>query len=377
MSKLYTSLVFNRRGIKDASKKAPVEVYCYVDGKKRYFQTGVMIESKYWDKTKKRVKRDHPNHERQNQVIERFVRKLEEYHLDVSLEKGSFTFADLKSYTPGGSKKDFISFLESEIASDNTVVAGTRSYRLLMVKKLKASVGDRVPFSRVNYELLQKFDQWMVRENLQVSTRKKLHNQLRKFAQIVVNKGLLKKNPYQSFTVKRPPTTYKQCLWYGDLDKLWELSYPEHSPEELTRLKFLFSCYTGLRISDNSRLSRDDIRDGKIHLVIQKTGQPLIVPLNVLSERASKILDKAKTLYPDEKKVFKPIPDQLVNRHLKLIGQKIDIPFELTFHVSRHTFATLIAHETGSQYKVMEFTGLRKADSAATYINLAKLYGRN
>lgn len=376
MSKLSISLVFNRRGRKDKNGKAPVEVYCYVDGQKRYLQTGVMIEPKFWDKTKNRVKKDHPNHEKQNLVLERFVRQLEDYQLDVSLEKGLFTYNDLKSYNPGGSKHDFMSFLLDEIKSDNTVVQGTRGYRLLMVKKLKAAVGDRVPFARVNYELLQIFDQWMAGEDLKVSTRKKLHNQLRKFLQIAVNKGFIKKNPYDVFKVKRPPKTNKQCLWYEDLDKIWKLSYPEQSSEELVRLKFLFSCYTGLRISDNGRLTWDDIRQDNINLVMKKTGQPLLVPVNVISDRAKDILERAKKFYQMEKMVFRNISDPLVNRYLKRIGHDIELPFELTFHLSRHTFCTLVAHNFGSQYKVMEYSGLRKADSAMVYVNLSKMYGR-
>lgn len=242
-----------------------------------------------------------------------------------------------------------------------------------MHKKLKDAVGEKVPFSRVNYELVQKFDQFMAEEGLNVSTKKKLHNQLRKFIQIAVNKGKIKKNPYSSYKVKQPPKTQKDCLWYGDLDKIWGLTYPEQSAEELVRLKFLFSCYTGLRISDNSRLNWEDIRQDKINLVMQKTSQPLLVPVNVISKRAVEILGKARRLYNDDK-VFRQIPDALANRLLKRIGIAIGTPFKLTFHVSRHTFCTLVAHKTGSVFKVMEYSGLQKVDSAMVYVNLARLF---
>ena len=374
MGKLSISLIFNRRCRIDKNGKAPVEAYCYVDGRKRYIQTGLLLEPKFWDENRKRVKKNYPNHEKQNLLLDRLIRQLEEYSYNVSIEKGSFTWADLESYNPEGSKQDFISFILKEIEADNTVVQGTRGYRLLMHKKLKVAVGEKVPFTRVNYEMVQLFDQYMADEDLKVSTIKKLHNQLRKFTQIAVNKGLLKKNPYDSYKVRKPPKTRKDCLWYDDLDKIWELSYPEQSNEELVRLKFLFSCFTGLRISDSSRITWNDIRQGKINLVMQKTGQPLILPVNVISERATLILEKAKRLY-DLEKVFRDIPDPLANRLLKRIGIAIEAPYKLTFHISRHTFSTLVAHKTGSVFKVMEYAGLHKVDSAMVYVNLAKLYG--
>ena len=84
-------------------------------------------------------------------------------------------------------------------------------------------------------------------------------------------------------------------------------------------MKFMFSCYAGLRISDSRGLKWDHIREGKLLMQMQKTARPVVVPLGLLGDRAQVILDKARELWPDSTHVFPDISDQEVNRHLKKI----------------------------------------------------------
>ena len=375
MKKATFSLVYNRKDRLNKDGKGLVEIYCYVEGRVKFIGTGISIYEDHWDKKKRRVSKDHPNETKLNIMLTRMLNKLEDYELTISNNKGEFTFEDLKSFSLNGeSKKDnFIEWLKKEIEGDNTVAAGTRGYRLNMLNKLIEVAGNDLPLSRVNYELIKEFNNYLAKDLIQ-STQSKLHNQLKKFITIAVHQGLIKKNPYDAFKVKRPVYDQKKVLWFDDLERLFNLQYPDDSSMETARLKFLFSCYTGLRISDNNALEWDFVRDKKLFVKMQKTVRPVVVPLNLLGDQAAIILHRAKMLYKDNIKVFPYMPDAVVNKKLKRIGIDAEIPFPLTFHTSRHTFCTMIAHKTGSVFEVMRYSGIQKVDTAMIYISLHKIY---
>ena len=360
--------VFNRRNKKlSEDDKAPIEICFYADGVKRYFHTRLFIVESEWSDKKWVVNR---NAIKINGIINKKIRALEDYYYDHLNNKGYFDEQDIKAFSFDGNKESFTAFLEQEIRSDNSVAPGTKKYREVMLSKLRETAGE-VSFNRLNFELIDKFNKYMVDQKLRPGTVRKYHNQLKKFITIAVKKNKVKENPYKYFKLQRQPTNIKTCLWTPELDAIWKLKY-EDNIYDLVRLKFLFSCYTGLRISDNTALKWDNIRDGKIILEMQKTARQVIIPINLLGERAGLILEKAKRYDCDT--VFKPISDQKVNEYLKLIAIDAQVPVNLIFHVSRHTFATLVAHKTGSVFDVMRYTGIAGMDVAAIYINLAKLF---
>ncbi len=160
---------------------------------------------------------------------------------------------DLQGFRVGKKQDSFLQFLKHEMDADKTVAVGTAKYRQRTYNYLK-SVGD-ITFKNFNYEAVLEFDRWLIEhKKLDVSTRKNHHNQLRKFAQVAVNMGKMKNSPYRLFKIKRPPKTMKKCLWFNDLDRLWGLQ--DNGKYELVRMKFLFSCYTGLRISDSRNIKK-------------------------------------------------------------------------------------------------------------------------
>lgn len=361
MEKAVFKAVHNR---KRREGPQPVEIYCYHLGKKKYISTGILVEENQWDKKKRQVNIRHPNHHRVNYRISQIITGLELHEMMMIDKTGRFTLDDLskKKERPAS----FLAFMEEEIKSDLTVSTGTRKYRDRTLRYIKNAVGD-ISFKNLDYEAISEFDAYMAGIGLSVATRKNHHNQVRKFAQIAVYKRKLIQNPYVLYKVKKPPRGLKKCLWYEELDRLWELEYP--NSHEQVRLKFLFACYTGLRISDVSRLKTSDIRGGKIFLTMKKTSMPVVVPLDVLSERGKLIYEKCQGEY-----VFEKMSDQKTNQKLKRIGIDAGIGFPLNFHVARHTFCTMVAHKTGSVFAVMRYAGITQVSTANVYVNLAKMF---
>ena len=106
-----------------------------------------------------------------------------------------------------------------------------------------------------------------------------------------------------------------------------------------TKNAFLFACYTGLRISDVkgltwSNLQVDENDDMRVSFVQQKTKKREYMPVG---KRARQFLPERT----DGNNVFALPSFQQINRHLKKWATLAKINKKVTFHVSRHTFATL------------------------------------
>lgn len=127
---------------------------------------------------------------------------------------------------------------------------------------------------------------------------------------------------------------------------------------EWVKRSFLFSCMTGLRISDIRNLCWGDIRTTdngcmQLHFRQKKTKKETYIPL---SENATNFLPDRN----DEKgtdKVFKIPLNNMVNIHLKKWVSNAGITKVISYHCSRHTCATLLLNNGVDIYVVKELLG--------------------
>jgi site-specific recombinase XerD len=94
--------------------------------------------------------------------------------------------------------------------------------------------------------------------------------------------------------------------------------------------RFLFSCFTGLRISDIKTISVDNVANDILIFFAKKTGKLQRIQL---SDSALNFIGKQELFYGE-------YTDQHINRELKLIIKSCGIKKDVTFHVARHSFAT-------------------------------------
>lgn len=107
---------------------------------------------------------------------------------------------------------------------------------------------------------------------------------------------------------------------------------------ERTRDLFLFQCYTGLAVSDLKKITASSIKEIDDSLfwsyTRQKTKQAILVP----------VLHVAKTVF-DKYKGKGRLPtfsDPIYNKHLKTLAKEVGIEKDISSHVGRKTFATLL-----------------------------------
>lgn len=154
----------------------------------------------------------------------------------------------------------------------------------------------------------------------------------------------------------------------SELKRIEDLDTTEEPKLSLPKDIFLLGVYLGLRVSDIKRISPNYIQNTEQGLILtmttQKTGVEVRIPIN---KKAEQILAKYEYKCPY-------FCEQVVNRHLKLIGEKIGLSSDrasrLTIHVSRHTFAKL-SYDLGiPSIYIMAITGHVSEKQFLRYINV-------
>jgi len=118
---------------------------------------------------------------------------------------------------------------------------------------------------------------------------------------------------------------------------------------DIVRDIFLFSCFTGLSYIDvkNLNINNIELESDNIYWIITKRQKNN----NKVQVRLFDIPLKIITKYEKERKGIELLPvlsNQKMNAYLKELADICQIRKRLTFHISRHTFATLIMLERGA-----------------------------
>lgn len=139
-------------------------------------------------------------------------------------------------------------------------------------------------------------------------------------------------------------------------------------------MMFLFSVNTGLRISDVVTLewSHIDFEEKLLKKNMVKTKEVVEIYLN---PTAIEILNRWKKWncnqrfvfnlmkedidFKDSKRVHNTIysKNRIIQTSLRSIGEKMNLPFHLTFHVARHTFAVFTLRQNPNIYEVSKYLG--------------------
>ena len=142
---------------------------------------------------------------------------------------------------------------------------------------------------------------------------------------------------------------------------------------EQVRDVFIFSCFTGLSYIDIKTLKASEICtsfDGKLWIMRhrQKTDTPVNVPLLKIPLA---ILKKYDGQLP-KGELLPVLSNQKLNSYLKEIADLCGINKNITFHMSRHTFATMCLNngvKMENVSKMLGHTNVRTTQQYAKVLN--------
>lgn len=163
---------------------------------------------------------------------------------------------------------------------------------------------------------------------------------------IARNSGQLAINPFAGYLIS-PEQKDRGFLTKDELNSLVNAKM-KNTQYELVRDLFVFSCFCGLSYSDVKNLTKDNVKtsfDSHLWIITrrQKTNTDSSIRLLEVPKR---IIEKYKG-YTRDNKVF-PVPSNgTCNKILKKIAEQCGIKTRLSYHVSRHTFGTLLTISQG------------------------------
>ena len=185
-----------------------------------------------------------------------------------------------------------------------------------------------------------------------------------------VREGIIPSNPANKIPSTDKPKVGQTTKQYLTLNEVKQLIATSCKYEQLKRA-FLFSCFCGLRYSDVINLEWGKIQDvgeGQLQVEIrqQKTGEPLYLPL---SSNAVQWLPERGTS-KDTDKVFTLPKLPTVEKHLSIWAKGAGVNKHVTFHVSRHTNATLMLSYGADIYTVSKILGHTSVKTTQIYAKI-------
>ncbi|MDR2084384.1 MAG: site-specific integrase [Bacteroidales bacterium] len=169
---------------------------------------------------------------------------------------------------------------------------------------------------------LIKFMKSMFNEELVNSTIEKRIRDTKGFLRWASKNGYYNGNLHNTFSPQLKGTSLinePTFLTWDELIYLYNLKIPETKNYlNRTRDVFCFCCFTSLRYSDVSKLTKEDIKDNYLIIVTQKTTEGIKIDLNKYSRQ---ILAKYKDDDSLGKKALPIITNQNMNDYLKELGK--------------------------------------------------------
>jgi len=181
---------------------------------------------------------------------------------------------------------------------------------------------------------------------------------------IAIIEKIITVNPAQNIKIDKQDT-YTENLTIEEIRLLYETP----CMSEQTKRAFIFSCFTGLRISDVKKLTWDEIRENHILYKSKKTKKYEKMKIHT---RALKILTEQRA-YHKEKKipseiVFNLVSDVHTNKHIKRWAIDAGISKKVTWHVGRHTFAQLNVSSEVDIYTISNLLGHSSVEVTQKYL---------
>lgn len=178
-----------------------------------------------------------------------------------------------------------------------------------------------------------------------------------------VKSGLIYTSPALGVHQPKPEESKREFLTKEELEKL--INTPCRN--EVMKRTFLFSCMTGLRYGDVTGLKWLNIenRDGRLYVAVRmdKVARMVYVPINSF---ASSLLPERGA---DDEIVFVGIQESNrgTNRALATWCKDAGITKHITFHCSRHTFATQLLTKGVELYTTSKLLGHKNVATTQIY----------
>lgn len=298
--------------------------------------------------------------------------------LNIFLQKGD-----------SASSKDLISFAEYIVENTDRSHGTKKQLRQAIrnLREFKFYSKRSLHFDSIDLDFYDEFVDFLIKKNYGKNTIGTLIKNLKVFMNEAVDRKLTQNLQFKNRrfkTVEEP--TENIYLSEKEIQRLYELDLSTIQRLDRARDLFIIGCYTGLRFSDLSELSKANItRDGSVARVRTiKTGEVVMIPLK---SQVKSILQKYEGIPPQA------YSNQKMNDYLKELGELAEMNEEvlitatkggvrssetykkwelITTHTARRSFATNAYLMGVPTISIMKITGHKTEKSFLKYIKISQ-----
>lgn len=376
------AICFKSKALKNG--EFPILLRLTKSRQRKYLSLGVSVNPQHWDFPKNRPKRNCPNKDMIESVIQREKELFQEQIKEYAIEGKEYTLNTLVMQVKKPEVlRTFRDYIEGYILS---LKNQKRFGSARMFHELKESIQSYKPcldfyFSDIDIPWLRGYEKQMRDNNNKENTIGIRFRALRVLYNRAIADNIVKSERYpfkifkvsafQEQTAKRA-ITKEMVEMIRDLDvktiSNYHYPYLQHAKD-----LFMFSYLCcGMNMTDMLRLRYTNIVDGTIRYSRQKTGKLIIVPIQ---SYAIIIIDKYRRdgttkddyVFPIlNRKIHKTetqIRDKVekatkaTNAALGKIGEKLGFSIKLTTYVARHSYATVLKRAGVSTAIISESLG--------------------
>lgn len=366
----------------------PIILQILMNRKKREIFIGHSVKPEHWDETKREPNRKHPNSVRLRSLINKVLVDANDILMEFQKKSTTYTLDELTSAIKilikgkqTGKLLEYYNQVKEHIkthGSEGNYKVYSNGYNVLS-KFLKKDIS----FEDFTYKKLSDYANFLSTSrnckpnsvNLHIRTLRAVFNR-------AIKEDIIEPSTYPFRKFKMPKqSTIHRALSIEEIKTIKDIKLKQ-SEEIFARDLFMFSFYCmGMNFVDIIHLKKGDIKhsktDNTYQLIYTRQKTKGIFKIK-LPEQAVVIMNKYKTksdfvfpvLQGDENDFLKyKNKIRLVNKKLKIIGEKAKISIPLTTYVARHSWATIAKRKNISTSIISEALGHKTEEITQVYLD--------
>lgn len=345
-------LFYLRRDTVRKNGLMPVIARITIDGKLAQFSTKVELNPDLWSVTLGRASGFGRESQQANALLDDIKASLHRIYHEMQRRDSVVTAEKVKNEFLGITEHhdnllDLFRKHNEDVQKLVGISKSTATYQKYEVtrKHMQAFIESKYKLSdislkEINHMFITDFEVYLLTTGrCSQNTTAKFMQFFKRIIIIAKNNGMIVGDPFSNYKI-RIKKVDRGYLTEEEITKIMKKKFASQRLEHVRDI-FIFSCFCGLAYIDVKNLTQDNIRtsfDGNLWIMTkrQKTDTDVNVPLLKIPQM---ILEKHKGKLPNG--LLLPImSNQKLNSYLKEIGDLCGINKNLTFHASRHTFAT-------------------------------------
>lgn len=275
-----------------------------------------------------------------------------------------------KSYQSEYSDESFIAFMRDCIAKEN-IDHETKRQRLVSLRDVEAfgklkTFADLTPSNIKDYDLYLRAKRKPNGEPFGSATIDNYHKRLHHYIMFAFQKEMISRDPYLSVKIKRGKNKERKPLLEDELVVLRDAKITDKYLDRVRDL-FIFAAYTGLAYIDVMSFDFETMTEQQDKMFFidgkrTKTGSNFYTPI---LPPAMEVLKKYDFKLP-------MISNQKLNMYLHVLEKQLGIKKRISFHIARHTFATVALSYNVPIDKVARMLGHKNIKTTQIYAKILK-----